>query len=62
MSLVVAGQDTGVAIQSAPNSLTYNAIQPADGYVALVSDKTFANESVYYTATELQPRTVGLGQ
>ena len=47
---IVAAQDTGVAIQSAPNSVFFNAIQPADGVNAVVSDTTFANQSVYYSS------------
>jgi hypothetical protein len=51
--LIVAAQDTGVAIQSAPNSVLFNAIQPADGQNAAVSDSTFANQSVYYSSWQL---------
>jgi len=50
--LVVAAQDNGVAIQSAPNSARYNSVQRADGHVAVVSDTTFPNLSVYYTSTQ----------
>jgi outer membrane autotransporter protein len=50
--LVVAAQDNGVAIQSAPNSALYNSVQRADGHVAVVSDTTFPNLSVYYTSTQ----------
>jgi autotransporter-associated beta strand protein len=48
--LIVAAQDTGIGIQSAPNNPLYNAIQGADGINAVVSDKTFANQSVYYNS------------
>src|SRR5882757_2931041 len=48
--LIVAAQDTGVAIQSTPGSVLYNAIQGADGVNAVVSEKTFANQSVYYNS------------
>jgi hypothetical protein len=50
--LIVAAQDTGVAIQSAPNSVLYNAIQPADGLNAVVSDRTFPNQSAYYSSIQ----------
>ena len=50
--LIVAAQDTGVAIQSASNSVLYNAIQPGDGVTAVVSDKTFPNQSVYYSSSQ----------
>jgi outer membrane autotransporter protein len=53
--LVVAAQDTGVAIQSEPNSPIYNAVQGFDGYVALARDANDASffdgpVSVYYTS------------
>jgi autotransporter-associated beta strand protein len=48
--LIFAAQDTGIATQSAPNSALFNAIQGADGVNVAVSDKTFANQSVYYNS------------
>jgi outer membrane autotransporter protein len=50
--LMVAVQDNGVAFQSAPNNPTYRSVQAGDGHVAVVSDKTFANLSVYYTSSQ----------
>ena len=48
--MIVAAQDTGIAYQSAPNSAAYTAIQGADGVNAVVSDRTFPNQSVYYNS------------
>jgi autotransporter-associated beta strand protein len=50
--LAVAAQDTGVALQSAPNSLSYNAIQGGDGAIARFNDRTLAgvNQSVLYNS------------
>ena len=48
--VVVAAQDTGVAIQSKPNSAVYQAVQPADGFTAVVNDTTFPFQSAYYTS------------
>jgi len=54
--MVVAAQDGGTAIQSAPNSPLYITVQPYDGLTALVSDRTFPGQSVYYTsADDLDP-------
>jgi outer membrane autotransporter protein len=54
--LVVAAQDTGVALQTEPNSPLYTPLQGFDGYVALardVNDTSFADRpvSVYYTSS-----------
>jgi outer membrane autotransporter protein len=50
--LMVALQDNGVAFQSAPSNPTYSSVQAGDGHVAVASDKTFANQSVYYTSSQ----------
>jgi outer membrane autotransporter protein len=50
--LAVAAQDTGVAIQSAPGSPVYFAIQGGDGVVAVVNDQTFPGRSAYYTSSQ----------
>ncbi len=49
--IAVAAQDTGVAIQSKPNSSAYYAIQGGDGWNAVVSDKT-PGMSMYYTSSQ----------
>ena len=49
--LVIAAQDTGVAIQSKANSPIFNAIQAGDGANAVVSDKT-PGMSIYYTSSQ----------
>ena len=46
--LVVAGQDNGVAIQSSPGSVQWNAVQGADGLNVMVNDRTLAGESAIY--------------
>ena len=50
--LAVAAQDTGAAIQSAPGSPDYSAIQGGDGLVAVVNDHTFPGRSAYYTSSQ----------
>lgn len=49
--LVIAAQDTGVAIQSKANSPIFNAIQAGDGANAVVSDKT-PGMSIYCTSSQ----------
>ena len=48
--MVVAAQDTGVALQSTPTSPLYNAIQPADGTNATLNDKTLSGQTAIYTS------------
>ena len=43
--LLVAGQDNGVAIQSSPGSVQWNAVQGADGLNVVVNDRTLAGQS-----------------
>jgi autotransporter-associated beta strand protein len=51
--IVTANQDTGVALQSVPNSPAYNAIQPADGTVAVINDTTMTNrQSAIYSSVQ----------
>jgi len=50
--LVVDAQDTGVGVQIAPAGTPYRSVQGADGHAAVVSDGTFANQSVYYTSSQ----------
>ena len=46
--LIVAAQDTGVAIQNSASSQDYTAVAGADGVNALVNDKAFADASLFY--------------
>jgi hypothetical protein len=50
--LVVAAQDTGTALQSAPGSALYNTVTPGDGTVAVVNDRTLNRKSAIYTAAQ----------
>jgi outer membrane autotransporter protein len=50
--LVVDAQDTGVGVQNVPGGTRYRSVQGADGHAAVVSDKTFPNQSVYYTSEQ----------
>ena len=59
--LVVDAQDTGVAVQCVPSPETpnctpgtsiYSSLQGADGHAAVVSDRTFPDQSVYYTSSQ----------
>jgi outer membrane autotransporter protein len=50
--LVVAAQDTGTALQSAPGSALYNVQTPGDGIVAAVNDRTLNQKSAIYTAAQ----------
>lgn len=47
---VVASQDNGVTVQSAPASPAYNAIQGADGVNVAVNDKTLSGQSAIYSS------------
>jgi outer membrane autotransporter protein len=49
--LLIGRQDNGVAVQSAPNSLTYNSLLGADGHTAAVNDTMLPNfgaVSIFY--------------
>jgi autotransporter-associated beta strand protein len=50
--LFVARQDNGVAVQSAANSLVYNAIVAGDGHNAAVNDTRFSQSSAFYGSTQ----------
>ncbi|WP_295458904.1 autotransporter-associated beta strand repeat-containing protein, partial [uncultured Thiodictyon sp.] len=50
--VVTANQDTGVALQSQPNSLSYNAIQGGDGVNAAVNDRTLVKQSAIYSSSQ----------
>jgi autotransporter-associated beta strand protein len=54
--LVVAAQDNGASIQSAPGSALFNQLIAGDGVNAAVNDRTFAGQSLFYTTSQ------GLGQ
>jgi hypothetical protein len=50
--LVVAAQDNGTSLQSAPGSNFYVPINSGDGVVAVINDRTLAGQSVIYTSTQ----------
>ena len=50
--LLVAAQDTGSALQSAPGSALYNNLTPGDGTVAVINDRTLNQKSAIYSASE----------
>ncbi len=50
--LVVAAQDTGAAVQSAPASVVFNNVVSGDGMIAAVNDRTLPGRSAIYTSQE----------
>ena len=50
--LAVAAQDTGAAIQNAPNATQYTAVNGADGSMVAINDRTIAGNGVFYTAQQ----------
>src|SRR5262249_40242292 len=48
--LLVSAQDTGSALQSAPGSALYNYVNPGDGVVAAINDRTLNKKSALYSA------------
>lgn len=50
--LATASQDTGVALQSAPGSAAFNAINGADGINVVINDRTLAGRSAIYSSVQ----------
>jgi hypothetical protein len=50
--LVVAAQDNGSSLQTAPGSNVYLPINSGDGLVAVINDRTLAGESAIYTSSQ----------
>ena len=50
--IAVAAQDTGVAIQNAPNATQYAAVNGGDGTNVAINDRTLAGRSAVYTSSQ----------